>query len=722
MQEFREKFIEDATDLIADLESSILELENTPDDSESINQIHRVMHTLKGVSGMYGFDNIGKLTHLLESIYDYIREGKYNPEKQILNLTLESVDNIRGMLKDGDNTAPQYIADNQRLQEKVKTLIEKIEGGQKTNPENLNQTPQNQDQSGELFSYWIQIFPGKNIFTRSVNMLATLEELHELGQAKVIAYLDNVPLFEKLVPENCYTCWDVLLCTDQGKNALEDVFIFIDNQYKIETLSTGNALENQALMSYIESRQEKGLRPDSDELLRLSGESPTTPKEKTRPTPEKPDDKPQPKQQETEDIQPTASKIKEQQKRAQAAGSHVTSNIKVASEKLDDLMNLVSELVTSMAELRLIDEKKDFSRLGNLVGKFDKLTRRFRDNALEIRLIPIENLILRFRRLVRDLSAELGKEIEFITDGMDTELDKNIIYSLSSPMMHILRNSIDHGIESREKRIALGKPPHGTIRLHAYHSGTNVVIEICDDGAGIDMERVRQKAVKKGYIAHTDKPTESDLLEIIFRPGFSTTENLSEVSGRGVGMDVVNRLISKIQGQIEIETRKNQGTTIYIKLPQTLSIIDTLHVTVGESCFLIPLSVVKSCSEAPKSALQANSNKRFELDGELIPFISLREMFKIDQNAPNDQKIVVINHESRLIGLAVDAVIGEHQAVLKPLGEIFKDKEFLSGASILGDGSVALVLDTVKLINFRRRQKKKIHPDKAEKTHFAKLR
>ncbi|HPV56757.1 MAG TPA: chemotaxis protein CheA, partial [Tenuifilaceae bacterium] len=374
------------------------------------------------------------------------------------------------------------------------------------------------------------------------------------------------------------------------------------------------------------------------------------------------------------------------------------ASIRVSSDKLDGLMNLVSELVTTQARLSLFAEENSVPGLGPIVENVQKLSRQLRDIAFSIVLIPIENLFGRFQRLVRDLSMELKKEVEFITEGADTELDKTIIENLSDPLMHIIRNSLDHGIEEASVRLSQGKSTKGKIVLKAYYSGASVIIQISDDGAGIDPEIIREKAILKGIIPPERKLSKKEILDLIFLPGFSTAKKVTDVSGRGVGMDVVKKKISEIRGEVEVDSEVGLGTTITIKLPLTLSIIDGLLVSINKAAYVIPLAAIDKIYAVEKEKIYSSYNNLVTLDGKQIPFFSLRKEFHLDASDEELEQVVVVNFEDNSVGMVVDFVIGEYQAVLKPLGKHYKTHDIFSGATILGDGTVALVMDTNKII------------------------
>jgi two-component system chemotaxis sensor kinase CheA len=375
------------------------------------------------------------------------------------------------------------------------------------------------------------------------------------------------------------------------------------------------------------------------------------------------------------------------------------SSIRVASIKLDALMSIVSELVTTQAGLSLFAEKNSSPELEIITENIEKLSRQLRDVAFGMTLIPIKTIMGRFQRLVRDVADDLGKTINFKIEGDETELDKNIIESLTDPLMHILRNSLDHGIENGKVRTENGKPEAGNILFRAFYSGANVYLEIKDDGKGIDPAIIKAKAISKGIIHEDANLSEKEILELIFYPGFSTAKKITDVSGRGVGMDVVQRNIENLRGEVEISSLINQGTTITIKLPLTLSIIDGLLVVIGNVSYVLPLAVVDKCYEVEYAKLENNFNKVLILDGLQIPFLNLRDEFVVKEDKPEVSQIIVVHKGERKVGITIDDIVGEYQAVLKPIGKYYKNQDYISGATILGDGTIALVLDTNKIIN-----------------------
>lgn len=668
MDSFRKKFIEEAAELIDKLEVSLLELEKSPNDEALIQQVFRVMHTLKGNSAMFGFDLIDSFTHNLETIYDMIRNGQLEVSKDILNITFSSVDHLKAMLDEQNYEDPDFKTVHNGLMGKINRII---------NPSNAETEAESAKSSNEksesLSTYYILFEPNENIFKNGTNPLYLLDELCSLGEHKVFAHFNRLPGIKEITPNLCYTYWEVLLTTDQDVNAIHDVFIFVesDSKLEIQKLAEENLLADKLFVEEVSQLAEVQKDVGLVTIQRLATKAAA---------------------------RINKEKAKQFTKERIATKDKTAASIRVSSDKLDHLMNLVSELVTTQARLSLFAEQTNVPGLAPIVENVHKLTRQLRDIAFSIVLIPIENLFGRFQRLVRDLSAELHKEVDFIVEGADTELDKTIIENLSDPLMHIIRNSMDHGIEDTRVRIANGKPAKGKIHLKAFYSGASVIIQVSDDGAGIDPEIIHAKAISKGLVPSDKKMSKKEILDLIFLPGFSTAKKVTDVSGRGVGMDVVKKKISDIRGEVEVESEVGKGTTITIKLPLTLSIIDGLLVSIDSSPFVIPLSSIDKIYAVDKESIYSSFNNLVTLDGTQIPFFSLRKEFNLQPSNEELEQVVVVNFEDNRVGLVVDYVIGEYQAVLKPLGKHYKSHDIFSGATILGDGTVALVMDTNKII------------------------
>lgn len=674
MDDFRNKFIEEATELIDKLEEGLLKLEKAPDDASLIQLVFRIMHTLKGNSSMFGFNLIDKFTHNLETIYDLIRNKQLALSPDILNTTLSCIDHLKAMLDESNYDDPDFQTTHDGLMEKILSITNaqnstKDQDDPKVDP----QKPQTEEQKNDCSTFYILFEPKSTIFNNGTNPLFLLDELAGLGQSKTFTHFNRLPDFNSFNPDLCYTYWEIVLSTEKGINAINDVFLFVESDGKldIQKIADENLLQNTEFVGKISNIADTQLDIGFENIQRLANQA--------------------------------TSKIKfekaEVVKKERISTRTTTStSIRVASDKLDSLMNLVSELVITQARLSLFDEQHDVPGLTPIIENVQKLSRQLRDLAFGIMLIPIENLITRFQRLVRDLSIELKKEVEFITEGTDTELDKTIIENLADPLMHILRNSLDHGIEDTGVRLSKGKPTKGTIKFKAFYSGANVIIQISDDGAGMNPEIIRNKAISKGIISPEKKLSKKEILDLVFLSGFSTASKVTDISGRGVGMDVVRKKISGIRGEVDVESELDRGTTITIKLPLTLSIIDGLLVSINNTSYVIPLSAVEKIFAAEKDLIYKSFNNIITLDNEQVPFFSLRKEFNIESSNQDKEQIIVVNFEDKKVGLVVDHVVGEYQAVLKPLGRHYRNHEIFSGATILGNGTVALVMDTNKII------------------------
>lgn len=653
-------FFAEAEELIADLEQALLQLEAEPQNITGVQEVFRVMHTLKGSASMFGFDSLSALTHDLETIYDSVRAGTMELSVEILQVTLECVDHLKNLIKDPDLKDSLVKGTHASLLER----IHELSSGERKQVESASAAV---NIAGSLFYILLRFKAG--IFSNGTNPLYLVDDLTNLGQNLVYPHLDEVPALHSINPDISYVSFELLLFTAQGEDSIREVFIFCEDQVELQVEKLGN----------------DNLLNDKDFVQALGN-----------PLPEAP-----PFGYALVKSIAVKTQVKTQLGSilpGQGNKGLESTSIRVSSDKLDELMNLVSELVTSQARLTLIAEKNSIADLVNLSENMEKITRRLRDNAFTICLVPIESLVTRFQRLVRDLSKELKKEIEFIAEGTETELDKSIIENVTDPILHILRNCIDHGIELPEERVRKGKSRKGRIELKAYHSGTSVFIQIRDDGKGINIEKIRSKAIGQGLIQAENTLSDKEILDLVFKPGFSLAEKVTDVSGRGVGMDIVKQKIDTIHGEVSLQSKVDEGTTLTIKLPLTLSIMDGMLVRIGKSSYVLPLSMVEKCFEIATRQLEKRVIQKHVFDGELVPVFNLLEAFCEDGNTSEITQVIKIRYEEFPVAITVDAIIGEYQAVMKPLGEMYRGQDEFSGGTILGDGSVALVFDTDKLI------------------------
>ncbi len=687
-------YLEETRELLDQIQTSLLQLETEPDNQELIDCVFRAMHNMKGNGAMFGFEEISSFTHDIETVYDKVRNKEIKISNELIDLTLAACDLINLMLiKSGGNNGQhkenvssilrQFAEFSSPINDKNKAVIiqPKLE---------KSESDYNKVTSDVEVTYYVGFKPDPNIFSTGTNPILLFDELRELGTCYIVANNDKIPELESFDPERCFMRWDIILFTSQKINAIKDVFIFVEDNcdLKIEVIDSEGILNSDDSKSLSETLIEKGklTKRDINKLVKIRTSEKDLPEV--------------PKINKSEDAQSSA--IEDQGNNKQTTrkmeAEQAVSNIRVSSEKLDNLINLVGEMVTLQANLSqkvMATNDPDLILIGEDV---ERLTRELREIAMEIRLVPVATLFNKFKRLVRDLSGDLDKEIKLLLDGTDTELDKTVIERLNDPLVHLIRNSIDHGIESLEDREKSGKDSEGSIQISAKQSGADVLITIKDDGRGIDPEKIRAKAVEKGVIESGTDLTDQEIFQLIFMPGFSTTENVSNISGRGVGMDVVRQNIEALRGSIDIKSQKGKGTTITLKIPLTLGIIEGLLVKIAADNYVVPLSVVDDCMEFKLASNNNSARKILDVRGEIVPYIRLREQYKILENPPLFEHIVITSVNEQKTGFVVDEIIGKHQIVIKTLGKMYKNVEGLSGATILGDGSVALILDVPKLV------------------------
>lgn len=658
MKEFKEGFIIDALELLVKLERNLLLLEDKTTDIDIIEDIFRDLHSLKGASSMYGFENIGKLMHLFESVYEQIREGKINVGTDIINLSLDVVDFTARALKRKEDITGFGIEEYNKLEQQVAYVLKKSPS-QTLLIEEENQPAGDSNTEKTIYAH----FKTDDGFeSRGIKIESIFNKLNKLGS------VINIPIKKKNEkPKE----WELFIVSKSPLYNIEDIFIFMMDIVSIELLAEENLFLNEEFNSVVRKNAALNQKSKLDELKKLiSGK-----------TEEK-----------------GTQKQGKGKKGIVDASNNELSYLKVASKKLDEQMDLLSELVTAKAELQLIVRQEGYKKLRKLIESVDKITNNFRKNILSVRLVEIKSLYLKLLRLVRDMSKHLEKDVEFVSNGMEIELDKNIIDSLENPISHLIRNSLDHGIEPIDERVANGKSPRAKIEFNTHRSGSDIIIEIKDDGRGMDKAKIKKKALDRGLIDENEELSDKQIYDLIFTPGFSTAQNLSEVSGRGVGMGAVKKSINQLRGDVEISSEQGKGTTVLLTLPMSLSIVDTLLVQSGKQFFSIPLPDVKKCTLLKQAELEQTVNDQLKIGDELVPYINLRDTFKINGEIPDRQKVVITKNGEQEVGLVVDKVIGEYQAVLKPFDGHVVNKQYLTGASVLADGQLTVILDTAKLI------------------------
>ena len=671
-------FRQEARELIETLEQQLLDLERTPTDADLINGAFRALHTIKGSGAMFGFVEVADFVHQFETVFDRVRKGQSAVTPELIAIALDAKDHVNLLIESPD--ASVSASDGARIVAALQAITE----GAVLSDDSSTDKPVagNETRSGPA-RWRIRFTLPEDCLVNGTNPLLLLEEIREIGPCTIKALTDAVPPLEDIDPEAAYLGWQVDLDAENPHSAIEDVFLFIrdDMELTIEPLE-----ENEAVV----------MTDSSAPALDPAGQNKDTQPARIDPVAATP--------------QGNAKPAAGPEKAAAAAGA--ATSLRVAAERLDELMDRVGELVIAQSRLTQIAAGSSDLNLKSIAEELERLSSGLRDTTMGIRMVPIGTLFGRFRRLVHDLSRDLGKEIAFVTAGEETELDKTMIERLADPLVHLIRNSIDHGLEDAEARSAAGKPTKGTVRLSAVYSGAEVTISVSDDGAGLDPERIRMKAEEAGLLAPEAKITDPELWQMILAPGFSTAKEVTALSGRGVGMDVVKRTIDGLRGAIEIASTRGEGTTITLRLPLTLAIIDGMLVRVGSGQYTIPLSAVVECVELPDSVEVGSRGRSFlDIRGELVPFLSLRELFQVDGDPDTHQKVVIVQCGEDEVGLVVDQILGNNQTVIKQLSKLHSDLKSFSGATILGDGAVALILDTVNLVNMGKARSKRFAVD-----------
>jgi two-component system chemotaxis sensor kinase CheA len=695
VNELRASFKEEANELLAELESALLELEKKPSDKNQIERVFRAMHTLKGSGGACEFNDVVRFTHEVETIFDLVRNGKVAVTNNLINLTLLARDQIKILLS-------RYYEGKTVDDEQTERILSCFRDELCRRAEQLEVAPILPQQQNEgtdslktsSITYSIRFRPHEDIFDKETILKNFLNRVQELGTCKITANTEEILYLENIEPEKCHIYWNIILATNQGMIAVQEVVAMV----KDYGTATVDVIDSTICPEYEEKDQnadeslfehrDDGLKDPKEQRKNLEKESAQsdiiaqTPVSHSAP-----------------------ERLHGQEKREQYHLNDSYLSIRVSTKKLDTLFNLVGELVTVQARLSQTAAASNVAGLASLAEEVERLTADIRENTMQVRMISIGTTFNKYKRLVRDLSRELGKEVEMTTDGADTELDKTVIERLGDPLIHIIRNCISHGIESPEVREQLGKPRKGTIHLSGVHSGSHVLIQIRDDGAGLDGEAIRAKAIEKELLQVDSNHTEREIWNLIFTPGFSTAEQVTDVSGRGVGLDVVKRAIDSLRGDIEVDSLKGFGTTITLKLPLTLAIIDGLLVEIQKQHYVIPISYIQECVEH-RGEHKKNSRGReiASVRGQIVPYINLRKILGIQGPHPSIEQIVITETNGLRVGFVVDSIVGNYQTVIKDLGKYYEHIEEVSGATILGDGSVALILDIPQLIRAAERR------------------
>ncbi len=701
----RGALVQEGRELLAAMEDALLAIETEGYTEERVNAIFRAAHTIKGSAGLFGLQSLVSFTHVAESLLDQVRNGELVMEGAMLSLLLTCGDYIGSLLTAVENGS-EMQEPNAILRAHLVGLLQEYldsSSGDVPAPQEVVTVAEPQPQvdvlqgepvSSDLWHLSLRLAP--DVLRNGMDPLSFLRYLGKLGR---IVYLhtvtDQLPVAAEFDAETCYLGFELELESRASKQAIEDVFEFIRDDCQLRILPPHSQVEEY--LRLIEALPESPRR--LGEILLQSGA--LTPHElelvlarqRGEPQPAPPLGSLLVESQMVP--QPVVAAALSKQKQVEERRSQEQVFIKVEVGKLDQLINLVGELVIAGAATNLHAQRRDMEMMEEAAQGMSILVESIRDASLSLRMVAIGEVFQRFPRVVRDISKELGKDIQLLVTGADTELDKSMVEKLADPLMHIVRNAMDHGIETAEERQLTGKVLSGSLRLNAYHESGSIVIEVIDDGRGLDRQRILAKALQRGLIQPDQQLSDAEAYRLIFEPGFSTAEQVTNLSGRGVGMDVVRRNIELLRGEVEVLSEFGRGTTVRIRLPLTLAIIDGFQVMVGEEHFVLPLEQVIECVDLPS---QEGQHHLINLRGEPLPFLRLRELFGITCPPAGRESLVVLQHGVNRAGVVVDQLVGEFQAVIKPLGMLFQKSRGLSGSTILGDGRVALILDVANLL------------------------
>ncbi|MGZ5026597.1 MAG: chemotaxis protein CheW [Methylobacter sp.] len=707
-----ETFSQEVDELLTAMEESLLVLEATPDDADCINSIFRAMHTIKGSSGLFGFDDVVAFTHQAETVLDKVRNGQRAIDAELISVLLACKDHtsqiIEHVLSSENEPLPEaLLQQGQALIAQLTGQSAPAAGMPSAQEEKIGHFEVEANTSDSNDSWLISLAFKQNALRNGIDPLSFIRYLQTLGKIiEVMISMPALPRIEEMNPEDCYLNFKIAFHSDADKKTIEDVFEFAEDDCDIYILPPHS--KQDLYLQLLADLPEDQFKRLGEILIEIGA---LTEKEVLRSLHEQHNDEGGTKRLgeilvEKNMLQrPVIDQALQKQESIKQKVNKESNYIRVDAGKLGYLINLVGELVISGAAMRLMVEKHGLSDVDDVASTMSNLVEDIRDTALQLRMVQIGETFTRFQRVVHDVSKELGKQIQLQITGGESELDKTVVEKINDPLTHLVRNSLDHGIETPEIRIQAGKPEKGTIQLNAYHDSGRIVIQISDDGRGLDPEKIVAKAIAKGLIKPDQVLNKNEIYNLIFEPGLSTKEEASNLSGRGVGMDVVRRNIEALRGSVSVDSELGEGTTVTIHLPLTLAIIDGFMVGVQNELFIIPLSMVEECVEMNSDEWHIDDSQHYiNLRGDVLPYLRLGDVFHRNQKYTQTQResLVVVRFGEVKAGLVVDELHGENQTVIKPLGKLFENLSGIGGATVLGNGNVALILDVQGLIQLAR--------------------
>jgi len=704
LQVSRAVFLEEAGIMLTELEQSLLSMTDDPS-AETVNAAFRAAHTIKGSAGLFGFDRVVAFTHEVEALLDRMRSGQQTIESSAINLLLSCKDQIEQLLQElsgGNVDLAQNASISKQLIGDIKTIMGEAaptaaKAGKDTKP-----TPQIPDQALQTkggqpeWIVWVKF--GPETFTDGFDPGSFFRYMAQMGEVmECEALIDDVPLLTDLDAERCHLTFMVRLRTDANKQTIENVFEFVADTIQLRLMPSPFHIEHmKVLLGELEGDQDRLgetlvrigaiTQSELEQALAVQQQAPETKlgeilaQEKLAP-------------------EPIVQAAVQKQGQAREKKSEESRFIRVSADKLDDLISLIGELVIGVSAARIVATKRDDLEMFEVAERLEQLVEGARDHSLRLRMVPVGDTFSRFKRIVHDVSKALSKDVDLVITGGDTELDKSMVEQIVDPLTHLVRNALDHGMETSVEREQANKPPKGRIGLNAYHDAGAIVIEVSDDGRGLSRPKILSKAQEKGLIPADAQLTDAEVWNLIFLPGFSTAEKVTDISGRGVGMDVVRRNIESLRGEVTLLSRTGKGSTVQIRLPLTLAIIDGFLIEVAGATFVLPLDGVEECIEVPSQGQKMTTAAGyFELRGVVIPLLDLTRHFHLEGPSHPRGSVVVVRHGTKRVGIRVDKLLGEHQTVIKPLGRLFSRMRSISGSTILGSGAVALILDVGALL------------------------
>lgn len=686
--QYMSMFLEESMDNLQTLNESLLELEQEPNDVDKLNEIFRVAHTIKGMAATMGFNEMAELTHKMEDVLSEFRDGELNVTQQVVTVLFKCLDTLEQMvdnISDGieekvpiddimnelenitSNVEEESSVDakdvescEEQKEDKAKEPNVKIE----LNEYDINVIQQAQDKG--FISYAIEIHLSENTLLKAARAFLIFKNLEDMGEI-----IKSIPSTEEIENEDFDFTLNLILISTHEK---EEIYNMLMNISEVDKVIVDNV--------NIKEEKEKKIEKDSQKVDEVKAK---IEKQKQEVEAEKPKTA----------VKPSSSRSANKDKERQHKKQH--QSVRVDLERLDKFMNMVSELVIHRTRLEQISQGSKIVELNETLEQVARTTSDLQDLVMKIRMLPLDVVFNRFPRMVRDLSVELGKDMELIVQGQDTELDRTVIDEIGEPLIHLIRNAADHGIESKEERIKSGKDPVGKIRLIAYQEGTKAVIKVTDDGAGIDVEKVKAKAERVGI--NTEGMSDNDIRNLIFMQGFSTNEQVTDISGRGVGMDVVKTKISSLGGTVEVISEMGKGSSFIIRLPLTLQIIQALLVKVSNETMAISLGYIDRVIDFKEDLVKRTNNREVIIyNGSVIPLIRLNKVLHLEDNNVKENYIVIVKIGEKNVGLMVDSLLGQQEIVIKPLGKTLQGMKEYVGATILGDGLVTLILDVAALV------------------------